>query len=243
MKMRRAVFVSLGTATVVAVSGLVLSSSHKLVGASGGRKQLGPPFSYQILSTRAEAPLALRFFTTAVKTDSKGRIITGPNSDPVRTLSDRKPPASAAGSQRFTKIMFGAGYIDGRPDPGTRIDPNNPQVSSGNQLWPNREQPFRSQPRSLALTPDGKKLYVTLPGREGYPDWRVAVVDTATRQVTKWIDLAAARHGRRSASDQRKDGADQHRDLAASLRGRAQSIRQFRHGHQHRATTPCWAIS
>ena len=72
MKMRRAVFVSLGTATVVAVSGLVLSSSHQLVGASGGRKQLGPPFSYQILSTRAEAPLALRFFTTAVKTDSKG---------------------------------------------------------------------------------------------------------------------------------------------------------------------------
>jgi DNA-binding beta-propeller fold protein YncE len=85
--------------------------------------------------------------------------------------------------------MFGAGYIDGRPEPGTRIDPNNPQVSSGSQNWPNIEQPFRSQPRSLALTIDGKKLYVTLPGREGYPDWRLAVVSTKTRQVTKWLDL------------------------------------------------------
>ena len=93
------------------------------------------------------------------------------------------------GSQRFTKIMFGAGYIDGRPDPGTRIDPNNPEVSSGNQKWPNIKQPFRSQPRSLALTIDGKKLYVTLPGREGYPDWRLAVVSTTTRKVTKWLDL------------------------------------------------------
>ena len=35
--------------------------------------------------------------------------------------------------QRFTKIMYGASYIDGRPDPGTRIDPNNPIVKSGNQ--------------------------------------------------------------------------------------------------------------
>ena len=43
------------------------------------------------------------------------------------------------------------------------------QVNSGNQIWPNRKQPFRSQPRALALTPDGKKLYVALPGREGIP--------------------------------------------------------------------------
>ncbi|HEX8685341.1 MAG TPA: beta-propeller fold lactonase family protein, partial [Pyrinomonadaceae bacterium] len=97
-----------------------------------------------------------------------------------------------AGLERFTKIMYGAGYIDGRPDPGTRIDPNNPQVKSGNEFWPNRKQPFRSEPRSLALSQDGKKLYVTLPGREGYPDWRVAVVDTNSRQVSRWIDLRPA---------------------------------------------------
>ena len=65
--------------------------------------------------------------------------------------------------------MFGAGYIDGRPDPGTRIDPDNPVVKSGNQLWPNRPQPFRSQPRSLALTPDGKKLMSLFPAAKVIP--------------------------------------------------------------------------
>lgn len=124
-----------------------------------------------------------------MKTDSKGKIITGPNSDPVKNIVGPEAAGERGGLQRYTKIMFGAGYIDGRPDPGTRINPNNPKVSSGNEKWPNRAQPFRSQPRSLALTPNGKKLYVTLPGREGYPDWRVAVVDTKYRRVTKWLDL------------------------------------------------------
>jgi DNA-binding beta-propeller fold protein YncE len=85
--------------------------------------------------------------------------------------------------------MFGVDYFDGRPDPGTRIDPNNPEVNSGSQHWPFVKQPFRSWPNALALTPDGSKLYVTLPGREGYPDWRVAVVNTAGRRVTRWINL------------------------------------------------------
>ncbi|MEO7167290.1 MAG: YncE family protein [Spartobacteria bacterium] len=189
MKMRNVAVVSLGSAIALAISGLFFPSMRQLVAGNGGRRQLGPPFAYQILSTSAEAPEALRFFTTAVKTDSKGKIITGPNSDPVKNIVGSENAGERGGLQRFTKIMFGAGYIDGRPDPGTRIDPNNPQVSSGNQKWPNRPQPFRSQPRSLALTPDGKKLYVALPGREGYPDWRVAVVATATRQVTQWLDL------------------------------------------------------
>ncbi len=151
--------------------------------------QLSAPFTYRVLSTMPEAPLPLRFFSTAVKTDSRGRIITGPTSDPVKNIVGPESAGERGGLLRFTKMMFGAGYIDGRPDPGTRIDPNNPRVSSGNQLWPNRKQPFRSEPRALALTADGKKLYVTLPGREGYPDWRVAVVDTVNRRVSKWIDL------------------------------------------------------
>ncbi|MBA3543370.1 MAG: beta-propeller fold lactonase family protein, partial [Chthoniobacterales bacterium] len=189
MKMRRAAVVSLGAASILAILVFVIPSAHNLVAGKGGRKQLGPPFSYQVLNTSPEAPEALRFFSTAVKTDSKGEIITGPNSDPVKNIVGPEAAGERGGLDRFTKIMFGAGYIDGRPDPGTRIDPDNPQVSSGNQKWPNRPQPFRSQPRSLALTPDGKKLYVTLPGREGYPDWRIAVVTTATRQVSKWLDL------------------------------------------------------
>ena len=150
---------------------------------------LSPNFQPRILSTSGESPLALRIFITAVKTDSRGRIITGPTSDPVKNIVGAEAAGERGGMQRFTKIMFGASYIDGRPDPGTRIDPNNPIVKSGSQVWPNIKQPFRSQPRAMALTADGRKLYVTLPGREGYPDWRVAVVDTSSKRVTSWIDL------------------------------------------------------
>jgi DNA-binding beta-propeller fold protein YncE len=150
---------------------------------------LSASFELRVLSTTKEAPLELRFFTTAVKTDSKGNIITGETSDPVKNILGAESAGERGGLERFTKIMFGASYIDGRPDPSTRIDPNNPQVKSGSELWPNRKQPFRSEPRALALTPDGRKLYATLPGREGYPDWRVAVVDTTNQIVLKWIDL------------------------------------------------------
>lgn len=156
------------------------------------RRQLSASFSYAVLQPPGEAPLNLRFFSTAVKTDSRGEIITGPTSDPVKHIVGPESAGERGGLERFTKIMFGADYINGRPDPGTRIDPNNPVVKSGSQLWPNRPQPFRSEPRSLALTPDGKKLYVALPGREGYPDWRVAVMDTAARRVLRWIDLRPA---------------------------------------------------
>ncbi len=83
-------------------------------------------------------------------------------------------------------------YFDGRPDPGTRLDPNNQILKSGSQHWPFVPQPFRSWPNALALTPNGAKLYVTLPGREGYPDWRVASVDTASRRVLRWINLNVA---------------------------------------------------
>ncbi len=191
MKIRKAC-VALSAAGMVALSTAPLAKALFFSRNPSSRAQLSVPFAYQVLTTSSEAPLALRLFTTAVKTDSRGRVITGPNSDPVKNIVGPESAGERGGIERFTKIMFGAGYIDGRPDPGTRIDPNNPVVHSGNQLWPNREQPFRSQPRALALTPDGSKLYVTLPGREGYPDWRVAVVDTAARRVLKWIDLRPA---------------------------------------------------
>lgn len=153
---------------------------------------LSEPFARQVLATSSEAAFHLRFFTTAVKTDSAGEIITGLTDDPVKTLVGAEFAGDRAGQPRFTKIMFGADYFDGRPDPGTRIDPNDPQVSSGKQHWPFVPQPFRSWPTSLALTPGGETLYVTLPGREGYPDWRVAVVDTASRSVRRWVDLRPA---------------------------------------------------
>jgi DNA-binding beta-propeller fold protein YncE len=157
--------------------------------AVASHQNLSAAFIRQVLTPPPEAPLSLRFFTTPVKTDSQGKIITGANSDPVKNIVGAESAGERGGLQRFTKIMFGAAYDTGRPDPGTRINPNNPQVSSGNEFWPHRDQPFRSWPNALALTPDGKKLYATLPGREGYPDWRVAVVDTASQKVLHWIDL------------------------------------------------------
>jgi DNA-binding beta-propeller fold protein YncE len=162
---------------------------YRKAAASQANQVLSASFALRVLSTTGESPLELRMFTTAVKTDSSGRIITGPTSDPVKNIVGAEAAGERAGLQRFTKIMYGASYIDGRPDPGTRIDPNNPAVKSGSQKWPNRTQPFRSQPRAIALTADGRKLYATLPGREGYPDWRVAVVDTVNRRVLSWIDL------------------------------------------------------
>src|SRR5215216_2775215 len=189
MRTRRLLLFTFGL--ILTAAGLVIRTNFP-ASASSSSLILSPNFQPRILSTSGESPLALRIFTTAVKTDSRGRIITGPTSDPVKNIVGAEPAGQRAGLERFTKIMYGASYIDGRPDPGTRIDPNNPQVKSGNQFWPNRKQPFRSQPRALALSQDGKKLYVTLPGREGYPDWRVAVVDTNSRQVARWIDLRPA---------------------------------------------------
>ena len=186
MRTRRLLLFILGLTLIAA--GLIFRTTFP-VSATQSSLILSPNFQPRILSTSGESPLALRIFTTAVKTDSRGRIITGPTSDPVKNIVGAESAGERGGMQRFTKIMYGASYIDGRPDPGTRIDPNNPVVKSGSQVWPNIKQPFRSQPRAMALTADGSKLYVTLPGREGYPDWRVAVVNTAGRRVTKWIDL------------------------------------------------------
>jgi DNA-binding beta-propeller fold protein YncE len=136
-----------------------------------------------------EAPIELRLFPTPVKTDSQGRIITGPTSDPVKNIVGAEAAGTRAGVPRFTKIMFGAQYDTGRPNDAHRMDPNHPSLDSGSEHWPFVPQPFRSWPQAVALTPDGAKLYVSLPGRDGYPDARVAVVNTTSKTVTKWVDL------------------------------------------------------
>jgi DNA-binding beta-propeller fold protein YncE/cytochrome c peroxidase len=147
-------------------------------------------FSRRILApVGPEAPEELRLFATPVKVDSRGKVISGPTSDPVKTIVGAEAAGTRAGVQRFTKIMFGAKYDDGRPNDSHRLDPNNPSLSSGSEHWPFRKQPFRSWPNAVALTPDGTKLYVSLPGREGYPDSRVAVVTTASKSVARWLDL------------------------------------------------------
>lgn len=185
LKMVAALFIAVG---------LGFFWNHRATADMQAFQALSAPFPINILTPPGEAPFELRFFTTAVKTDSQGGIIDGSRrdrspSDPVKDIVGAEAAGERGGLMRFTRIMFGANYFDGRPDTRTRINPNNPVVTDRDEHWPHADQPFRSWPNALALTPDGKKLYVTLPGREGYPDWRVAVVDAARRAVLRWVDL------------------------------------------------------
>ena len=156
-----------------------------------GSTTLGPAFERRVLAAALpESPFDLRLFSTAVKTDSSGRVITDVDAPGPRNLVGAEAAGDRAGLPRFTKILFSASYFTGTA--GHRLDPNNPIVQSGGEHWPFVKQPFRSWPNAIAVTPDGTKLYVTLPGRDGYPDWRVAVVSTSQRSVLGWIDLRPA---------------------------------------------------
>jgi DNA-binding beta-propeller fold protein YncE len=177
---------------------VVVVAAVTVVGCKSGKSEpplaevarpLAPAFQPKVLVPPGEAPFNARFFTTPVKTNSRGEVITGLTSDPVKNIVGAEPAGEKGGLERYTKIMFANDYFDGRPDKGQRITPNNKVVQGGSHFWPFVPQPFRSYPNQLAVTPDGKKLYVTLPGKEGYPDWRVAVVDTSVRRVSSWVDL------------------------------------------------------
>jgi hypothetical protein len=67
-----------------------------------------------------ESPFDLRFFSGAVKTNSRGDVITGPDDDPVKNIVGAESAGDRAGLERFTKILFAVDYFTGRPDPGTR---------------------------------------------------------------------------------------------------------------------------
>ena len=169
---------------------LVASAAGYRIAAQSS-STLGPAFERRIMAAALpESPFDLRFFSTAVKTDANGQVITDVNSPPPHKLVGAEAAGERAGLPRFTKIMFANSYNSGTP--ADRLDPNNQIVKSGDQHWPHVKQPMRSWPNAVAVTPDGAKVYVTLPGREGYPDWRVAVVNTSTRAVSKWIDLRPA---------------------------------------------------
>jgi hypothetical protein len=191
MKSARAWLVDHAVNVTIAAAAAGCAAAVQIQAQSG--TTLGAPFERRVLAAALpESPFDLRFFSTAVKTDTQGRIVTNIDAAGPRRLVGAEFAGDRAGVPRFTKILFGANYFDGTADPGTRIDPNNPIVKSGSQHWPFVKQPFRSWPNALAVTPDGAKVYVTLPGRDGYPDWRVAVVDAHQRAVLRWIDLRAA---------------------------------------------------
>jgi hypothetical protein len=79
-----------------------------LYSAGPVRHQLSSAFQANIMAAVGpESPLELRLFTGPVKTDSRGRIITGPNSnDPVKTIVGAESAGIRAGLERFTKILF-----------------------------------------------------------------------------------------------------------------------------------------
>ena len=169
------------------------------VAAQGTTTTLGAAFDRHVLAPALpESAFDLRFFSTAVKTDAKGEVITNIDT-PTVGMVGAEAAGDRAGLPRFTKILFSAQYDTGTP--GHRLDPNNQLVSSGGEHWPFVKQPMRSWPNAVAVTADGLKLYVTLPGREGYPDSRVAVVDTSQRRVKSWIDLRPAGQTNRTRPD------------------------------------------
>jgi hypothetical protein len=92
----RSAYYVIGVALVVCVSAI----SYRV--SAQARPPLSAPFTPSILKTSPEAPFHLRFFTTAVKTDSEGRIITGLNDDPVKTLVGAEFAGERAGQQRFS---------------------------------------------------------------------------------------------------------------------------------------------
>src|SRR5262249_4827789 len=77
---------------IATIAGLLGGGLVFLAGLSGSGSDSSPgtnhatlsaPFERKVLTPPGEAPFDLRFFSTAVKTDSQGRIITGQISDPV----------------------------------------------------------------------------------------------------------------------------------------------------------------
>src|SRR5262245_3660659 len=110
-------------AIAVAVVVLLLAGAARSFRlAAQGPGTLGTPFTFRVLGAALpEAAFDLRFFTGPVKTTPGGEIITGPGFTGERKLVGAESAGVRAGQERFTKIMFGVGYFDGRPSPGDRI--------------------------------------------------------------------------------------------------------------------------
>src|SRR6185369_8991334 len=69
--------------TLAALTGMVVLFGCQ----TAGHQHLSGPFKCLVLDpVLPEAPFDLRFFSTAVKTDSKGQVITGPTADPVKDI-------------------------------------------------------------------------------------------------------------------------------------------------------------
>lgn len=73
------------------------------------------------------------------------------------------------------------------------LRPYPPLFGPGDPLW--TPQPHRDRPLRVAVTPDGRKAYVTLQGYEDQPGHEVSVVDLQTRSVLKRLSVGSSPTG------------------------------------------------
>ena len=71
------------------------------------------------------------------QTDSRGDIITGTTSDPVKTIVARSTPVNERAFRGSATILFAADYFHGRPDPSTQ----------SSQLMETNNQPQKGESR------------------------------------------------------------------------------------------------
>ena len=146
----------------------------------------------------------------------------------------RSRRANAPASNASRRSSSASNYFDGRPDPGTRIDPNNPKVNSGNQHWPFVKQPFRSWPNALALTPDGRQALRHAAGPRRLSRLARRGGRHRTRRVLRWIDLRVPGQPRGTRPIGIAVSSAEHGHLSPAVCGRRQPIRQLRERHRHR---------
>src|SRR5690242_19991933 len=118
-------------ATTIIVAGFI-AAAVSLRSQTPGRRMLSATFTRNVMApVGPEAPLELRQFVGPVKTESAGKVISGPNSDPVKNIVGAEKAGARAGLDRFTKITFAVDYSSGQPDVGQRMDPNAPAANGG----------------------------------------------------------------------------------------------------------------
>jgi len=92
-------------AVTFAISVLVTSIAVEYRAAAQGSTTLGPAFQRRVLAAALpESAFDLRFFSTAVKTDANGNVITNVDAPGPRKLVGAEAAGERAGLQRFTKI-------------------------------------------------------------------------------------------------------------------------------------------
>ena len=104
----------------LAAGGLILGLSSGTPAAPSSAS-----FTLHVLApVGPEAPEELRLFATPVKADSSGQVISGQTGDPVKNIVGAQAAGNRGGLARFTKILFGAEYNTGRPNPSHRLEPS-----------------------------------------------------------------------------------------------------------------------